>query len=105
MTLFSLGHSRNPCQNIQTSIGTHCSPEGEPCSMTRTPRGVVHEIYLLAGPVEWEARAIDKCPTRDQVGAWECSCGAKRRAEPYAKAEAHGSTCIRATAEPKTPHR
>ncbi|MEV0236846.1 hypothetical protein [Nonomuraea sp. NPDC050786] len=105
MKLFSLGHSNgNPCQNIRNSIGTHCSPDGVPCSMTRTPRGIVHEIYRLAGPVEWEAHAIDKCPTLDQAGAWECTCGTSRTGEPFAKAEAHANACTRAKAAPEMAH-
>ncbi|MEW1842640.1 hypothetical protein AB0392_32250 [Nonomuraea angiospora] len=105
MKLLSLGHSNgNSFQNIRNSLGTHRSPEGEPCWMTQTPGGVIHTIDRLAGPVEWEAHATDKCPTLDTPGTWECFCGVHRGGEPFAKAEAHASTCTRAKAEPEMVH-
>ncbi|MEU7857864.1 hypothetical protein [Nonomuraea sp. NPDC049141] len=59
MSLFNLAHTRgNPCQDIRNSLGTHMSPQHEPCSMYRDSDQIVHVIW--GGDVEF--RATGACP-------------------------------------------
>ncbi|WP_188186826.1 hypothetical protein [Nonomuraea sp. SYSU D8015] len=72
MSLFNLAHSKgNPCQDIQNSLGTHMSADGEPCSLYRDPDSGATIHVIWRGEVE--VRAIDECPALDTADAWEVS--------------------------------
>ncbi|MEV4078926.1 hypothetical protein AB0J43_01365 [Nonomuraea fuscirosea] len=68
MNLFTLGHRRGDAhQDVRTSLGTHMSPSGEPCSQYRNPDtgAIDHVIDRVVNGIEVEDRAIGECPVLD----------------------------------------